>query len=469
MVKNNLRSRLKILEGILEIFFPKAIGIALEGNDLFVSRVCKRAFNTTLETIKIDDFMINDTVEVKLGATNFQRSLNEIILSIPRESVIIREVDFPGTDIKELKTALEFQLDSFIPFSSEDVYYDIYTVSIKEKSRKILIVAIKKEKLDVIISKLESAGVVPSKVIISPLSFLPLISDRKTNMVMVCKLKDKYSYNTFAHNSFVSTLLISNMEELLRKINVDMPDEIIEDCGLETSFKSICENSDIFVKHENRDINEEETVDKKTIHFSSIKDNQGSYGAALYGIQTDKQKFSLLNTGRRVINLQKVFMFGFSGALLLFLFLIPHVMIKRKLEVLDFVDKEIKLLKDDIFRIENIRNRLVDMEETLTSVGKVQADYAIRIKTFLELSEKLPKTAWIKEMYIYRKIFEIGGIALSATDLIPLLENSDLFYNVGLTAPVVKTLEGNESFRIKGEIKIESNIIDTEGAADPGV
>lgn len=442
-------------QGLFEIFYPKAVGIAFKGDDLLITRVCKRAFNTVYETVIVTDFLSKDVSELPYCVNAFKRSLNEVVLSIPREKALAREVDFPGSDPMELKEALKYQLDGFIPFTANDVYYDVYKVD-NEKSGQILIIAVRKNDLDEIMAKLKTAGIAPTRVIISPISLIPIMREKKGKVVTIHKLTNNYCYNTFSDGSFISTLLIRDKDEIFNKIGYDMPDEILEDNKLitpEDNNIAVVNYIDSSNTQEDRD---NEISAKKTILISEIDNGQESYGAALYGIQDEGQRFNLLNTGKRVIHLQKILMYGFLGILFLFMFLIPHIKIKRKLVALDLVNNKIALLKDDISQIEAIRNRLTVMEETLRNVGKVQAEYAPRINVLLELSESLPKNSWIKELYIYRNIFEIGGAARDATDLIPTLENSRLFSNVGLTAPVVNTAEGEESFRLKGEIDIKS-------------
>ena len=90
------------------------------------------------------------------------------------------------------------------------------------------------------------------------------------------------------------------------------------------------------------------------------------------------------------------------------------------------------------------------MEDTLRSVGNIKSRYVPRIEILRELSVKLPRSAWIKELNISKNNFEIGGIAKSATDLIPILEKAALFSNVGLSAPVINTEKGKRKFSFKG-------------------
>lgn len=455
----NLMSKFKNVSLVFEFFFPKAVGLAFKENDLLVTKACKRAFKTKFEAGRINDFLIKTPSDVNLGIKAFKRALNEIVLSIPREKAIVRELNYPDADITELKNALQYQLDSFVPYTIDDVYYDVFKIENNDQYRRVLIIAVKKEYLDTILEKLKAIGIVPTKVIISPISLVPVISEKKGKVVTIHKLTKNYCYNTFLNGLLISTLLINEREEVNEKIRNDMPDEIMDGDNLVASMAGVKgvvnDNNTTDFKNEDTESGGNDTLLYKTVQVSEPNDMQEAFGAALYGIKDNGPRFNLFSAGKRIIHLQKILMYGFLGMLLLFLFLIPHSIKERKLAGLDLINHEINLLKEDINRIEDIRNRLTVMEDTLVNVGKLQADYSVRIKVLLELSAKLPANAWIKEFYITRNMFEIGGTALSATDLIPILENSQLFSNVGLSAPVVNTAVGEESFRIKGEINVK--------------
>ncbi|MGR3178412.1 MAG: PilN domain-containing protein [Candidatus Anammoxibacter sp.] len=438
---------------LLEMFFPKAIGIAFKGDDLSVTMVCKKTFKCVHETIRTTGFLSKDLSEVEIGISNFKQTVNEVVLSVPRQKVHIREIDYPGSDLTELKEALNYQLDSFLPFTSDEAYYDVYKVGDSEQNQKILIIAIRKDELDLIIAKLETIGIVPTKVLITPISLEAIIGERKGKIVTIHKREDDYCYNTFSDGLLTSTVVIKEKDLLLKQIRVDMPDEILESDRLFLSKENAVEVINDKDMGNQEDGKDEMASNYKSIPISAIDDNQESFGAALYGIEKAGEGFSLLNTGRKGKHLQKRMMFGFLGLLVIFMFFLPYVTKNRKLEALDIINDRIRILKKGSFKIEDIQSRLTEMEDTLMSVGEIRAKYVPRIKVLLELSEKLPKDAWVKELYIYRNSFEISGTAKSATDLIPTLENSSLFSNVGLTA-VINTVEGEETFRIKGQINV---------------
>ncbi len=432
-----------------EVFFPKAVGMALDGEDLIVTLACKRTFKTVSETLCIPDFLSGDIDNIRLGIDNLRRSLNEIVFSFPRQKAFVREIEFPGGNLAELREALKYQLDSFLPFTPDDAYYDVHKAATNDQKQKMLIVAVMKEDMDKVLARLELIGAVPTKVVISPMSLNSLIGESAGSVATIIKRNNKYCYSTFLNGTFCTSLAFDDEEQMMKKVSSDPPDLIMKDNSASLAESNIfpVQNDDVADKNDT-------SLNSKSIEISEIDEKEESLGAALYGINHTGDKFNIRNTGRKGVRLQRSLAIGFIATLVVVLLFVPHVLKKRKLESLDLVTAKIKNLKGDIGRIEDVQSRLTEMEDTLRSVGSIRTKYVPRIEILRELSVKLPKTAWIKELYISKNNFEIGGIARSATDLIPILEKSTLFSNVGLSAPVINTAKGKESFRLRGEVNV---------------
>ena len=181
----------------VNLFSQSSTGLSINGNDLIITVVNKKLVKYSHETLKIEDFMLKDTLQLKHALIQKKNFVGETILSLPRELAIIRETSCPYSNLKELREALRYQLDSFIPFSNEDVYFDIHSLSQNRHDTKVLIVAIKKMELDNILSKLKALEIIPSRVIISPFAFLPILEGRKGSVVVISKNIKYYNYNIF--------------------------------------------------------------------------------------------------------------------------------------------------------------------------------------------------------------------------------------------------------------------------------
>lgn len=412
------------------MFSQSATGISICGNDLIVTTICKKLVKYSHETFKIKDFMIRDIPQLKHAVLQKRNDAGEIILSLPREITIIREIDYPHANLRELKEALVYQMDSFIPFNNEDVYFDIHSLSQNRHDTKVLIVAVKKRELDDILSRLQAIEITPSRVIISSFAFLPILGERKGSVVLISKNAKNYNYNLFENNHLVLSSLVKTESELTNQIRTNLPDEIL-----------LTNVGGGFLPNECK------------IPFQFLDECTESYGAALYGLSDYPCNLSLIRSARKRLNSQTVFMCFLAGLLICFAFLIPYIQKINNLVVLKTVNMQMKSIKKDVSAVEKLQERIAILDKAVSTVNEIKGNYIPRIDVILELAKILPTDAWAKAVTIVDNSFELEGDAVSSTNLIPILENSPLFSGVGLASPVTKTQSGREKFRIKGNIE----------------
>jgi hypothetical protein len=414
----------------VNLFSQSSTGLSINGNDLIITVVSKKLVKYSHETLKIEDFMLKDTQQLKHALMQKRNFAGETILSLPRELAIIRETTCPYSNLKELKEALRYQLDSFIPFSSEDVYFDIHSLSQNRHDTKVLIVAVKKTELDTILSKLKVFEIIPSRVIISPFAFLPMLEERKGSVAVVSKNIRYYSYNVFENNLLVLSSVAKTEVELANQVKSSRSDEIL-----------LARVTNGFLPD-----------DYKT-NYKLLEENSESYGAALYGLAEYPCYLSLVKSHRKRLNPQIVLICFLTGFLIFFSFLIPYIQKINNLAILKTVNAQVKSIKKDVVIVEKLQERIIVLDEVVNKANAIRGRYIPRIDVILELAKTLPNDAWVKGITIVDNTFEIEGDAVSSTNLIPILENSSLFSGVGLTSPVTKTQSGREKFRIKGSIE----------------
>ncbi len=98
------------------MFFPKSIGLSIHGNDLIISKASQKFLKSSSESTVVKDFLLKEPLELKLVPDTHDFQAKNIILSWPRDRTIVREIELPGSNIKDLKESLSYQLDSFILF-----------------------------------------------------------------------------------------------------------------------------------------------------------------------------------------------------------------------------------------------------------------------------------------------------------------------------------------------------------------
>lgn len=92
--------------------------------------------------------------------------IQKAVISVSGQSVVVRQVLFPKMSPDELRSALQFEAEKYIPFGINEVYIDAQIISEKAEGGKIkvLIVAAKKELVDEYLGYMNEAGVAPEAV-----------------------------------------------------------------------------------------------------------------------------------------------------------------------------------------------------------------------------------------------------------------------------------------------------------------
>ncbi len=414
----------------LSMFSQNATGISIHGNDLVVTTLHKKLITYSHKTARISDFMLKDAQQLKAGLTPQMKIDGESILSWPRGNTIVREIDFPNTNIKELKEALGYQLESFIPFNNDDVYFDIHALYRIGQDTKVLIVAVKKAALDNVLAKLQAIEIIPTRVIISPFAFLPLIGERKNTVVVISKEADSYVYNLYKNHSLVLSSVARTGAELMNSIKMNQPEAILL----------------MNVAHEF-------PLKELAIPMQPLADDSESYGAAFYGLSDYACDLSLVTPRKKKLNPQISLLCFLTSFLILFAFLIPYIHKINNMAILKTINTQIKLIKKDVIIVEKLQERIAELDDAISRINNIKGKYIARIDVISEFSKLLPSDSWIKGITLEQNTFDIEGDAVSSTNLIPILENSPLFSGAGLASPVTKMQSGRERFRIKGNIE----------------
>ena len=412
------------------MLFPESIGLSIQGNDLIISKTSQIFIKPSFESTVVKDFLLKESLDLKLIISSRGFQTRDIILSWPRERTIVREIELPGSSINDLKESLSYQLDSFILFSEDDVYYDIYPSNSAEYGEKVFIFAIKKEELDDILFKLESSNLIPNRVIISPLSYTPLVNDNK--VIVVEKFTDQYTFNLYMDSKLVSTSLVRSEDALKEKIYENKPDDVI------------------FLGHEYVDVND---LDNDDIYVECWEESKQSLGAALNGLSECLNRFNVLKVkGKR--HIPQYALTGILVSLILaFIFILPGIFKNKREQSILAIDAKLDELYPEKVVSDRLRDEINGVRVTTNKINEVIRNKSRRIDLLAELTTAIPDDTWVKQLSIKNDGFAIEGVGLSGAKVLALLEHSPRIDNVSFTSSVTKDKIGKEKFKIKGNIK----------------
>jgi len=413
------------------MFFPKSIGLSIHGNDLIISKASQRFLKSSSESIVVEDFLLKKSLDLKLIIDAYRFQTKNIILSWPRERTIVREIELPGSNIKELKESLSYQLDSFILFPADEVYYDLHPSHSVEYGEKVFVFAIKKEELDDIILKLEYSNLKPERIIISPLSYIPLVNDDKVAVIEKCE--DRYTFNLYVDKTLVCTSLARNRDSLKNKIHENMPDDVI------------------FLGCEQDLINSLPGEDGVTIGCWDA--SKQSLGVALNGLSECLDGFNVLKVKVKKKIPELATMSVLSILVLVFIFILPGIFRYKKEQSIKAIDAKLKALHPDVMISNRLKEKIDSISEINDKISDVIHKNSRRIDLVAELTKVIPDGTWVKQLFIKKDGFEIEGIGASGAMVLTLLEYSPRFNGVSFSSSIVKDKSGKENFKIKGNIK----------------
>jgi type IV pilus assembly protein PilM len=135
-----------------------------------ISKADNKRFKLTgLGYSQIDILNPKAMVEGIKNACNQARiSTKKVNVSIFPEGVIVRYLLLPMMSDEELRKAMSFEIERYVPFNNEEQVsdYQILKVDDEKKNIKVLMVAAKKEMVDSRVKLLEEAGLTPQLVTI---------------------------------------------------------------------------------------------------------------------------------------------------------------------------------------------------------------------------------------------------------------------------------------------------------------
>lgn len=412
------------------MIFPRSIGLSIHGNDLVISKTSQVFIKSYFETTVVEGFLLKESLDLELIIDARGFKTKDLILSWPRERTIVREIDLPGSSINELKETISYQLDSFILFSENDVYYDIYSSHSNEYGEKAFIFAIKKDELDNILSKLEASNLKPNRVIVSPLAYIPLVNDNK--VMLIEKYMDKYAVNLYVNSTLVRTFLVRSAGLLKEKIDENKPDDVIFLGEMHDAANGL---------------------NKDDMIVECWGENKQSLGAALNGLSECLQRFNVL----KIKGKRRIPQYALTGLLtilvLAFIFILPGIFKYKKEMSIRAIDAKLDELHPMVMISNRIRDEIDSIQANTDKINEIIRNQSCRIDLIAELTRAIPDDTWVKQLSFKNDSFEMEGIGLSGAKVLTLLEYSPRFDHVSFTSPVTKDNAGKEKFKIKGSIK----------------
>lgn len=390
-------------------------------------------------------------------------SATSIFLGIPRHSVVLRFIELPLAVKENLRESLGYELEKYAPIPADRAYFDCQIVEEDSGANKmrVLLVLARKESLSPYFDlryrwDMGISGVEISSTGIS--NYLSCVS--KTANGAPCLFLDARG-NNLELNVIRAKLLISSRSVSVQENSKDLDSFILREL---TSFKGEqAQNAAAKVvalwepKGEAdvlRRLEEAVNVEVLTpVALGPVLESAAlidAYGLALKGIQKVPLDINLMPSElrKKPSRLSYYTMLVLAAMLIISFASWGFSSILRERLHLKRLNSEIARLSVEIKEVENLRKRCEDLQNEIEYLSGVRGNSANFLNILKDLTDRIPKNAWVSALAYSEQGVQIGGYAESASKLIPLLEASPLLKDAVFLSTITKTKDGKERFEI---------------------
>lgn len=142
------------------------IGLDIGSRKVKVVEILKSGHSYSLVKFGMEEFDLDSDDKSKAAAIKnlFKRnkiSIKEVNISVDGPSVAIRNIDLPKMKREEVKKAIKFEAEKYIPYNIKEVFLDCQILKEENNNMVVLLVAAKKELVDEKIKMVQLAGLNP--------------------------------------------------------------------------------------------------------------------------------------------------------------------------------------------------------------------------------------------------------------------------------------------------------------------
>ena len=394
---------------------------------------------------------------------------DQIYVCVPQEQAIVQQVILPLAAQENLRHVLDYEIERQLPFKREDVYYDFLPAGKKGEKLCVYVFAIPKKNLDAVVSLLESLGVKPNGVettataLANYLLFTGQMSASGAalvaghpddwEMIGVDAKTNGWQPATellFSHRFPKADWAHGAGKELFLECSRQVPK--LFRCGDLAALNGLAAER----LAEAEDLVTLDNPRLKGFDARSEPEAIPAIGAALRGVREASLRANFLRhengdgeAGKNLSLLNSVLL----GVLLLasiawgVSFPIKDELRLRQLQT------ENRKLEPAIEALRREEEQLERLRKEVDFLGNLDQRRGEVLRVVDELSRVVPNAAYLSNLRYRAGVLEVQGNAENASALIPLLERSPVFQNVGFNAPSNRGRDNRETFSLKAEIE----------------
>ncbi len=389
----------------------------------------------------------------------------QVFVSIPREDVVLREIQLPMVVEENLQQVLTYELDRYTPFANDEAHFAFQVVARNPEANTLtlLFTAVEKARLPRYLTRLLLLGVTPTAMEVTSTAML-------CTLRQIRKLKDTSSSLPAPLRVMVDIhetgyeLIIAEGPHLRYTRSISKIDDLVMNLGEELD-KGVAA-----IKRERQDVHEvilaQTGAQRERLSPNTLAAHMGVpvtsaepfasesmvlVGLGLRGLHNDTPAINLLpqqtksqSSRRRYV--PTVALVTLVGCLTIG-YLAIEVMNTRS--TLQDINDQLRMLSPKISAMTTLQDEATAVEQRLQTLESLALDHLGVLDVLKELTTIVPDQNWLTNLtYKGHSITLTGKTKSSAAHLISLLEHSSIFYDVNFSEPV-----SGQEFRIQAKVR----------------
>jgi Tfp pilus assembly protein PilN len=393
----------------------------------------------------------------------------EIVLSVPKPWAVIKTVEFPVSTLENLPVVVASELDRITPFTPEEVYYDFKVQSRDEEKISLLVIAARADRIDPYLEAFREKGLQVGGITVHPAGMEALWSYQALGPeTCFLEIQEKGYEGALFQNRGISAVLTGRFDSGEDKNKTEQLMDTLEKLLPNQPLASPPRPVFIHLADANPTLKEMLKVRlTRPVVFSDELNlrlplpgnprnvSYPALGGWLSFLWRGAEDLNLITRGVRA-GAQTPFwltiplLLGLM-ALTAFYWITP---VQIETQRLALIDKQITQKKGEVKKVEVLKKEIDAVTKERNIISDFKNSRQMAIGLLKELTEIIPKDAWLTRVRVSEKQVNIEGYAPSATLLVPKLEASPSFEKVEFASPTYRDPKLNQDrFQIKMEIE----------------
>jgi general secretion pathway protein L len=488
------------LQNLSRLDFATSVGLYVMSDRIILVRLRKILNNISLLAQEAYDLPVADEkhalsgltgwipddiseIAVKVASDSSEQTFKQALLALmphyrahkdlfyiclPQEQAVAQEITLPMAAEADLQQVLNYEIERYLPFRREDVYYDYVRTSNRGDRITLMLFAVPKKTLAPLLGALAAVGVKVQGVetTVTAMANLVLfcgdngeavaaVGGGNGDLELVGVQNRNGGWRAKPELLFSYWLPESNLpagarRELLQQSVKGVGKVFSWGAGGAALIASAGENAggEDLVRAGNQKLHGSLQID----HASVLP----ALGAALRGLRETSFAGNLLLAEAK--DAQRAGVLNYVNAALAVLLLLGLFAWAAVYPIKD--ELRLRQLQAEMQRIEPSVAALRSEEEALKKARTEQLFFTSLdhrrgelLKVLDELTKVVPASAYLSNLRYRAGSVEVQGSAENASGLIPLLERSPVFENVGFNAPSNRGRDNRETFSLRAELE----------------